>query len=164
MKRVAILLCRIVEIAIVLASMLICIEYVLSGHDNLEFGMERITDITGYVLDHEHTDLILHQTNPCDSIVMVNDTRPIETIRDQMEKLATGDVRWKSVQIPEAEAYEVIASSFSNSYQTDLHFRTVCEIGGGDYDYLFYEEGKGSISGCLVDIDTGTIALYIYLP
>lgn len=162
MKRVFMLLCRIVEIFVVLSSILICIEYLLSGHDNLEFGMERITGITGYVLDHEHTDLILHQTNPCDSVVMVSDARSIEVIRDQMENLVASDTRWKSVQIPENEAYEVIASFFSNSYQTNLHFRPVCEIGGGDYDYLFYMEKNGSIKGCLVDIDTGTIALYIY--
>lgn len=163
MRRVIILLCRIVEIVIVLASILVCIGYKLSGHDNLEFGIERIYAITGYALDSAYTDLVLHQTNPCDSVVMVVDTRSTEIIIEQMDRLIATDAGWKRVQIAENEAYDFIASYFSGSYQTAQHFRPVCEINGGYYDYLFYKTESGAIYGCIVDIDTGTIALYIFI-
>lgn len=162
MKRVIIFLCRIVEIGIILTSIFICIGYQLSGQDDLDFAIERINGITGYALDGAYTDLILHQTNPSDSVVMVVDTRAAEIIIKQMDGLVATDARWKRVQIAENEAYDFIASYFSNSYQTDQHFRPVCEINRGNYDYLFYETDDGDIKGCIIDVDTGTIALYIY--
>ena len=162
MKRVVVFMCRIVEIVVVLVSVLICMEFALSGHDNLEFGIERITGITGYELDKEHASLILHKTNRSDSIVMMSDDRTVETIMEQMRTLVETDDRWKNVHIAEGEAYEIIRSYFSGAYQTSQHFRPVCEIGGGYYDYMFHEKKKGGIKGCLIDIETGTIALYIF--
>lgn len=162
MKRIVIFICHVVEIMLVVTSALICIGYALSGHDNLTFGMERITDITGYVFDDNFTELILHKTNPSDSIVMVEDFRGIETIVTQMDMLVETDARWSTVHIAESEAYETIRSCFSSSYQTAQHFRPICEISRGYYDYMFYETTDGGIKGCLVDIETGTIALYIF--
>ena len=94
MKRVVVFMCRIVEIVVVLVSVLICMEFALSGHDNLEFGIERITGITGYKLDKEHASLILHKTNRSDSIVMMSDDRTVETIMEQMKTLVETDDRW----------------------------------------------------------------------
>ena len=94
MKRVVVFMCRIVEIVVVLVSVLICMEFALSGHDNLEFGIERITGITGYELDKEHASLILHKTNRSDSIVMMSDDRTVETIMEQMKTLVETDDRW----------------------------------------------------------------------
>lgn len=167
MKRAVVFMCRMVEIVVVLASVFICVGYVLSGHDNLEYGIQRIAGITGYEMNEKRAELILHKSNRCDSIVMVSDNRTAETIVEQMETLVETDARWKRVHIAESEAYEIIQSYFSGAYPTSEHFRPVCEIGGGYYDYMFYEkkeEGRrGDRKGCLVDIETGTIALYIYL-
>ncbi|MBE5773471.1 MAG: hypothetical protein E7337_06015 [Clostridiales bacterium] len=162
MKRLIIFLFRIIEIVIVLSSILICMGYQLSGHDDLDFGLERISGITGYALNTAYADLVLHQSNPSDSVVMVVDTRATEIIIEQMDELIATDARWKRVQIAESEAYDIIVSYFSNSYQTNQHFRPVCEISGGYYDYLFYEKEDFGIKGCIVDVDTGTIALYIF--
>lgn len=162
MKRIIILLCRIAEIVIVLASMLVCIGYQLSAHDDLDFGIQRIKGTTGYDLDSACADLILHQTNPSDSVVMIVDTRATEILVKQMNDLVVNDTRWRRVQLAEHEAYDYIASHFSTSYQTDQHFRPVCEISGGYYDYLYFETDDGDIKGCIVDVDTGTIALYIF--
>jgi len=162
LSRIFVFLSRIIEIMIVLASVLICIGYVLSGHDNLEFGIERITNITNYTLDNEHAELILHHTNPSDSIVMVHDARSIAVIMNQMNLLVDTDDRWTKTRIAEDRAYGIIKTRFSTSYQTDQHFRPVCEISGGYYDYLFYEEEDGDIKGSLVDVDTGTVVLYIF--
>lgn len=150
------------EVILIMASVIICIGYMLSGHDNLDFGIERITEITGYALDNNRTELILHKSNPSDSMVIVKDNRGIETIINQMDTLVETDKRWKCVHIAESEAYEIIQANFSTSYQTDQHFRVVCEIGSGYYDYMFYETSPSGINGCLIDADTGTIALYIF--
>ena len=147
---------------------MVCIYYYLSGHDNLDFGIKRINGITGYEFDQKRTELILHKSNLCDKIVMVQDLRQAETIRTQMEMLVVNDNRWKRVHIPESEAYETISKDFAGAMQTRQHFRPVCEIGNGYYDYMFLDVNDDHTShkdrhGCLVDIDTGTIALYIYL-
>ncbi len=167
MKRFITILFRAFEILLVAASVMICIYYHLSGHDNLAFGMERITGITGYAFDQKRVELILHKSNLCDSIVMVQDHRPAETIRSQIESLVVNDDRWKRVHIPESEAYETIAGNFAGAMQTKQHFRPVCEIGNGCYDYMFLDVSDNAYHknryGCLIDVDTGTIALYIYL-
>lgn len=162
MKHVFVYLSRMLEILLIVASICICINYVLSGHENLEYGIERITGLTGYVLDAGKSELILHKTNASDSIVMVEDNRSIREIKSQMDNLLANDDRWTSVHIAESEAYPIIHSCFSGSYQTSQHYRPVCEIDNGFYDYLFFEKDKGGIIGCLIDIDTGTIALYIF--
>ena len=167
-KRILIIIFRLLEVLVVSASVIICIGYHLSGHDNLEFGIERITGITGYELNQSRAELILHKSNNCDSIVMIHDFRSTEIISSQMETLVAKDDRWKKVQIPECEAYNTIERDFAGSMQTNEHFRPVCEISNGYYDYEFLDIKTDHTShidryGCLVDVDTGTIALYIYL-
>ena len=167
MKRIIIIIFRVLEVLLVSASVIVCIYYHLSGHDNLEFGAERITRITGYELDQSRTALILHKTNRSDSIVMIQDLRSTEIISSQMEALVVKDAKWKKVHIAECETYQIIARDFAGSMQTSQHFRPVCEISNGFYDYEYLEinveRNHKDRYGCLVDIDTATIALYIYL-
>lgn len=120
--------------------------------------------IIGYTFDYEEASLILHKTNMCDSIVMIKDHRSPEYIDEQMKALVKIDDRWSSIQINERDIYREAILNFSYSMQTNQHFRPVCEINGGDYDYMFIETtDHGDIYGGLVDVETGTIAMYIFL-
>jgi len=130
---------------------------------DLDNGIDRIEHITGYTFNRNWADLILHTDHPCDSIVMVKDYRNTNIIEDQMASLLSTDPRWSSVHIAENDAYAFIESHFSGAVQTSLHFRPVCTIDDGYYDYMFYNKKKKDIYGCLVDVDTGTIAMYIFL-
>ena len=150
-------------ILVVIIYFLFSINLVLSKHDDLKYGIQRLMTYTGYACDRDKADLILHRSNPSDSVVMLWDYRSPDSIISYMDGICESDPRWRETYIGESETYNYIDSHFSGSDQSSLHFRPVCYINGGYYDYQFFEENEERIVGCLIDADTVTIALYLCL-
>ena len=149
---------------VVLAASLIVLNEVLSGHDNLAYGIERISGLTGYPLTEEKASLILHKSNQCDSIVMIHDYRQPDEVQGIMEQLVTTDDRWQPVKIAQSDTYQEVVKHIAWGFEKYEHFRPVCDIGGGEYDYMFVDSPrKRDTHISLVDIETATIVLYIYL-
>ena len=149
---------------IVLAASLIVLNETLSGHDNLTFCVERISGITGYPLTEEKASLILHKSNQCDSIVMIHDYRWPDEVQGIMEQLVATDNRWQSVEIPQRDAYQEVVRHIAWGFEKYEHVRPVCDIGDGVYDYMFVDSPrKRDTRISLVDVETATIILYIYL-
>ena len=149
---------------VVLAASLIVLNEVLSGHDNLAYGIERISGLTGYPLTEEKASLILHKSNQCDSIVMIHDYRQPDEVQGIMEQLVTTDGRWQPVKIAQSDTYQEVVKHIAWGFEKYEHFRPVCDIGGGEYDYMFVDSPrKRDTHISLVDIETATIVLYIYL-
>ena len=86
MKSILKYLFRIIEVLLIICSLFICINNLLTPEDNLAFAISRIENLTGYDLDKRKTELILHKTNRCDSIVMVHDDRSTNEIYKQMQE------------------------------------------------------------------------------
>lgn len=63
-------------------------------------AVERIYNICGYKVEEHKADIIMYQTNPCDSVIMLKDNRSTETISKQMNTLLEEDARWSKVNIP----------------------------------------------------------------
>lgn len=150
---------------IVLAAALIVLNETLSKHDNLTYGIERISGITGYPLTEERVSLILHKSNQSDSIVMIHDLcRQPDEVRAIMEELVAADERWQPANIAQKDAYLEVVSHLAWGFGKYEHFRPVCDIQDGAYDYIFVDNPqKRDTCVSLVDVDTSTIILYIYL-
>lgn len=149
---------------IVLAASLIVLNEILSKHDDLAYGIQRISGITGYPLTEEKASLILHKSNNSDSVVMVRDYRQPDDVQGIMERLVTTDNRWQSVEIPQRDAYQEVVRHIAWGFEKYEHFRPVCDISDGEYDYMFVDSPrKRDTCISLVDVETATIILYIYL-
>lgn len=149
---------------IVLFASLIVLNEALSGHDNLAYGIQRISNLTSYPLTEEKSSLILHKSNQSDSIVMVHDCRLPDEMQRIMEQLVATDNRWKPVKIAQKDAYHEVVMHLAWGFQEYEHFRPICDIGNGEYDYIFVDNPqKRDTVISLVDVETATIILYIYL-
>ena len=113
---------------VVLAASLIVLNEILSGHDNLAFGVERISGITGYPLTEEKASLILHKSNQCDSIVMIHDYRQPDEVQGIMEQLVATDGRWQPVKIAQSDTYQEDVKHIAWGFEKYEHFRPVWYI------------------------------------
>ncbi len=156
---------RCVEIVAFILASCMCLNWLLSGHDTLEEGCERIERITGYPISSEHSQLILHKTNESNSIVIVEDFSSEEKMKAIMEQLVATDERWTAVSISQKDAHEHISRQIEEGQiPSYAYFRVICDIEDGDFDYIYVDNPHGGDADvCLVDVDTQTIALYIYL-
>lgn len=156
---------RCFEVTIVAIAFLICLNWFFSGHDTLEYGCERIQEITGYPISSENASLILHKSNPSNSIVIMNDffRRPDE-IESILQELMITDKRWTRTSINQNDVYTQVSAQLAYGYQSYPPFRVICDIEGGNFDFIFVDNPHGGDTCvCLIDADTATIALYIYL-
>ena len=162
-----------IMVAIIVVESFLCIIFTciflfnsLTPPDDLNFAIERIEGITGYSIDIEDAELILHKSNASDSIVFIRDWNLMINgyINDQNLDFMEKDVRWSKTNIPENEVFSVVHDYVIGSSATRLHFRPVCYIDGGEYDWMFYDgEPYHDSHFCIIDIETGIIALYIFL-
>ncbi len=159
------ILFRCVEIVAFIVASCICLNWFLSGHDTLEFGCERIEGITGYPISADNAQLILHKSNQNNSIVFVEDYSSTDEIKAIMKQLVATDKRWTATSINQKDTHEHISSQLEEGkIRSYYQFRVICDINNGDFDYIYVDNPhRGNAHICLVDVDTRTIALYIYI-
>ncbi len=163
--RVARIVFHCFEVVMIAIALLICLYWFFSGHETLKDGCERIQGITGYPISEKNASLLLHKNNLSSSIVMVNDLfRGADEIESVMRQLMTADKRWRSASINQNDVHRQVSAQLAYGYRSYDPFRVICDIDNGDFDFMFVDNpNRGDTSVCLVDVDTATIALYIYL-
>ena len=125
--------------------------------ETLEDACALLKEATGYELFSEDAELIINTHKGLASVSFVRDRQ--KNIDSKCSELAQSDLKWKKIQIHQQD----ISCFLTDTVKAIAEFEVIFDINNGYYDWAYIDAGVGrDICVCLVDVETGNIALYMW--